>query len=159
MDIRKLNNTHYQEVANLILPIQQEEFGVNVTIEDQPDLLDIDGFYNKKGGLFIGMFVDNHLVGTIAYLNIGHHSVALRKMFVKQDFRGKEFRIAQNLLLELEKEAKAANIQHLFLGTVDKMKAAHRFYEKNGFIRIEKDALPSYFPLMDVDNVFYQKDL
>ena len=39
------------------------------------------------------------------------------------------------------------------------MKAAHRFYERNGFRRINKDDLPSYFPLVGVDNVFYHAHL
>jgi hypothetical protein len=36
------------------------------------------------------------------------------------------------------------------------MKAAHRFYEKNGFKQISKQDLPDDFPLMPVDNVFYK---
>jgi predicted N-acetyltransferase YhbS len=35
------------------------------------------------------------------------------------------------------------------------MKAAHRFYERNGFVLIAEQDLPSNFPRMPVDNVFY----
>lgn len=34
-------------VVSLILPIQRDEFGIAITLEDQPDLLDIRGFYLK----------------------------------------------------------------------------------------------------------------
>jgi hypothetical protein len=38
----------YQEgVIDLILSIQQQEFGVPITINDQPDLQSIPSFYQK----------------------------------------------------------------------------------------------------------------
>jgi hypothetical protein len=39
------------------------------------------------------------------------------------------------------------------------MIAAHRFYEKNGFSQITGAELPSEFPLVHVDTVFYRCDL
>jgi len=36
------------------------------------------------------------------------------------------------------------------------MKAAHRFYERNGFVRMTAENLPPNFPRMPVDDVFYQ---
>jgi len=50
-------------------------------------------------------------------------------------------------------------IYDLYLGTVDLLKAAHRFYERNGFQRISKDDLPSYFPTMMGENIYYQLSL
>ncbi|PZP40529.1 MAG: GNAT family N-acetyltransferase, partial [Pseudopedobacter saltans] len=150
MEIRKLGNIDSTQVINLILPIQQNEFGVNVTLEDQPDLENIDQYYTAKGGIFLGAFIDNVLVGTVAFLNIGHHSAALRKMFVNKSFRGKEFGIAKQLLDSLEIECKKINIENIYLGTVDILKASHRFYEKNGFTLLNRSELPSYFPLMQV---------
>ena len=35
------------EIANLILSTQQNEFGINITLADQPDLQDIDNFYRR----------------------------------------------------------------------------------------------------------------
>ncbi len=43
---------HTPGVVSLIFPIQREEFGVAVTLEDQPDLLDIPGFYLRGAGGF-----------------------------------------------------------------------------------------------------------
>ncbi len=44
MDIQQLDNTYSEELINLILTIQQKEFNVPITIEDQPDLKEIEIF-------------------------------------------------------------------------------------------------------------------
>ena len=44
----------------------------------------------------------------------------------------------------------------MLLGTTDAFLAAHRFYEKHGFSRIDRDALPAAFPVMAVDTRFYR---
>ena len=43
---------HQDSIAELITTIQQKEFGVPITLQDQPDLLDIDNFYRQKNGNF-----------------------------------------------------------------------------------------------------------
>jgi GNAT superfamily N-acetyltransferase len=128
-------------------------------LEDQPDLQNIDSFYHGSGGGFWGAFAGEELVGTIALINIGHHAGAIRKMFVKKEFRGKAFGIAQQLLADLINYSQEHGITDLYLGTVDKLAAARRFYEKNGFNETPKTTLPSYFPLMQADNVFYHLQL
>ncbi len=142
-------------VINLILPIQTIEFNVPVTLEDQPDLKDINNSYHAGGGGFWGVFAEEELVGTIALINTGHHAGAIRKMFVKKEFRGGELRLAQRLLDHLTGYCREQGITDLYLGTVEQLKAARRFYERNGFLEIKKSDLPSYFPLMSADNVFY----
>lgn len=153
--IETLDNRHCRQVIDLILPIQQIEFNVPVTLETQPDLQDIESFYQQKGGCFWGAVHEGEIIGTIALLNTGHHAGAIRKMFVKKEFRGKELGIAQRLLETLIDYCNAHGITDLYLGTVHILKAAHRFYERNGFVEIPADALPSYFPRMMADNKFY----
>ena len=157
--ILQISNDFSQQIIDMVLPIQQLEFNVPVTLEDQPDLLDIDSNYYTDGGAFWGATNQNELVGTIAMLNVGHHTGIIRKMFVKKEYRGKEFGIAHRLLEILISFCKENDIQHLYLGTVDILKAAHRFYEKNGFTEIDVNLLPSYFPRMAADNKFYHLDL
>ncbi|WP_316819032.1 GNAT family N-acetyltransferase [Pedobacter nyackensis] len=153
--IDQLNNTYCDRIVKLILPIQQIEFNVPVTLEGQPDLLDIETSYQKEGGNFWGAFYNAELVGTIALINIGHQACALRKMFVKKEFRGKEHGIAQLLLEKYIRFCRENAITDIYLGTVDVLKAAHRFYEKNGFMEINMNELPEYFPRMPADNIFY----
>jgi GNAT superfamily N-acetyltransferase len=157
--ITPLNNSHCQQIIDIILPIQQIEFNVPVTLEGQPDLLDIETNYHQTGGSFLGAFHNGELVGTIAIIAIGDNAGALRKMFVRKEYRGKELGIAQLLLDTLLAYCEQHQINAIYLGTVDMLKAAHRFYEKNGFTQLLKTDLPKSFPLMGADNIFYELHL
>ncbi|MBF7093326.1 GNAT family N-acetyltransferase [Flavobacterium sp. ALJ2] len=149
-----IENNHSEAVVDLILNIQQKEFNVPITLEDQPDLLQINDFYHKKGGCFWGAFIDGKLVGTIALVKYGDKEGAIRKMFVKKEYRGKELFIAQQLLDTLITFSKKNGLLDLYLGTILILEAALRFYERNNFVRIEKGTLPDAFPIMGADNVF-----
>jgi GNAT superfamily N-acetyltransferase len=159
--IRPLSNADAAPIVDLILPIQQLEFNVPITLAAQPDLLDIETFYFRDGGHFWGAIDADtgRLVGTVALLSIGHRAGALRKMFVRKEFRGKDFAIAQRLLYALIDFCVSHSISTIYLGTIDNMKAAHRFYERNGFARIEKAGLPAYYPNMAVDNRYYYRTI
>jgi putative acetyltransferase len=158
--IELLENVDEAQIIGLILPIQQIEHRVPVTIEDQPDLLDIEKYYHQTGGGFWGVKHQGKIIGTIALIKMREkQGGVIRKMFVKKEFRGKELSIAQHLLDYLINYARNNGITDLYLGTVDLLKAAIRFYEKNHFIRIEKNALPPNFPLVKVDNTFYHLKL
>lgn len=146
---------YQQGIVNLILAIQQQEFGVPITINDQPDLQNIASFYQKDNGNFWVAVEEAKVVGTIALVDIGNSQVALRKMFVHKNYRGKEKGTAQALINTLLQWAKQKRLQAVFLGTIDTMKAAHRFYQKNGFVEIGKEQLPGNFPVMAVDNRFF----
>jgi GNAT superfamily N-acetyltransferase len=160
-EIRPLSNAYSDQAVALILPIQQIETGVAVTIQDQPDLFDIDRVYNQPGGGFWGAIhlKDGELIGTIALISVGHNSGVIRKMFVKKEFRGKELGIAQQLFQTLIDHSHTKAISDLYLGTVEKLKAACRFYERNGFNRIKAEDLPAYFLRMPVDDCFYHLSL
>ncbi|MDB5111793.1 MAG: GCN5-related N-acetyltransferase [Mucilaginibacter sp.] len=153
--IRLLNNSHCQQIIDLILPIQQIEFNEPVTINDQPDLLDIDSNYYKTGGCFWGIIRNGEVIGTIALIANGHQTGTIRKMFVKKEFRGKESGLAQQLMETLKAYCAKHQICHLYLGTADFLKAACRFYERNGFQVTAPADLPTYFPRMEIDNLFY----
>lgn len=157
--IKPIDNSYSKCAIDLILKIQKEEFNTSITIEDQPDLFEIENYYLKKGGNFWGAFVNDELVGTIALAKFENNSGAVRKMFVKEQFRGKELGIAQCLLNELISYSILNDITNLYLGTITVFKAAQRFYERNNFTRIDKKELPSLFPLMNADNVFYHLNI
>lgn len=159
LTIKPLYNQYSSQIRELILPIQQIEFNVPVTLEDQPDLMDIETHYHNTGGGFWGAFHNGKLAGTIALIATGHNAGAIRKMFVKKEFRGKEYGIAQRLFETLLHYSIEQKITDLYLGTVEILKAAHRFYERNGFKRIDKQDIPAYFPLMPVDTVYYHLHL
>ena len=145
-----------KDVANLILQIQTNEFGIPISLEKQPDLNDIPGFYQTNNGNFWIAKIDTKIVGTIALLDIGNRQGALRKMFVDKNYRGKDLNVGKTLLNTLMDWAKHKGFTEIFLGTTEKFLAAQRFYEKNGFNEIEKRKLPRTFPVMEVDVKFYR---
>lgn len=144
-----------QGVIDVILPIQREEFGIAITAQDQPDLQAIPDFYQTGNGDFWVAQKDGQIIGTIGLKDIGNQQTALRKMFVAAPFRGREFGVAAKLLNTLLTEAWQRGVREIYLGTTDKFLAAHRFYEKHGFVEVAKDALPQSFPVMKVDSKFY----
>ena len=151
---------HRDQIVNLILTIQQIEFQVPITIADQPDLLVIDEFYQQRNGNFwVALNTDSQVVGTIALIDNGEKFGTIRKMFVRADARGKEGGVAAALFQTLEQKAIQNKMSALYLGTVQKLKASHRFYSKNGFVEIPKADLPNNYPLMLVDTMFFKKEL
>jgi N-acetylglutamate synthase-like GNAT family acetyltransferase len=157
--IQVYDETFQQGVIDLILNIQQKEFGVPITIEAQPDLTSIPSFYQKGTGNFWVALFKNEVIGTIALIDIGNYQVALRKMFVKEQFRGKEYGTAQRLLDASIAWMKEKNCSEVFLGTIDIFQAAQKFYRRNGFEEVAKENLPAAFPLMPLDNRFFSKKI
>lgn len=173
--IRPWSAADQRGVIELISGIQRGEFGLSITPQDQPDLMDIDGFYRPGSGEFwvaeaesVGEAgseggVPGRVVGCIALLDIGNGQAALRKMFVDAHWRGPrpagQPGVAQALLSTLLEHAKQCGLAEIFLGTTTRFLAAHRFYEKHGFARVAKQELPPAFPVMAVDTVFYRLEL
>jgi ribosomal protein S18 acetylase RimI-like enzyme len=144
-------------VAELVVGIQRGEFGVPITLADQPDLADVPAHYRRGRGEFWVARAGERVVGTIGLLDRGE--AVLRKMFVDAAYRGPAHRVGQRLLDALLAHARAQRIPRILLGTRPEMHAAHRFYERNGFARIDEAALPDGFPRMATDSVFYELGL
>lgn len=157
--IRPFRPDDTPSVAELILAIQQQEFGVPITLADQPDLQAIQAFYQQGAGQFWVALWEGQLVGTVALLDIGQRQGALRKMFVAASHRGGAFGVAPQLLATLVGWARQHQLRELFLGTTDRFHAAHRFYEKHGFQEVPAHQLPAHFPVMKVDSKFYRMEL
>ena len=155
IEISPFSSAFQDDVIDVILPIQREEFGFPSTIESQPDLLDIPNFYQSGAGGFWIALEGTKVVGTIALRDIGNHHGALRKMFVRATHRGKGYSVAERLLGHLV-NASRGKLSDIFLGTTERYLAAHRFYEKNGFNRIADSALPMAFPRVAASTRFYR---
>ncbi|ANL64672.1 GCN5-related N-acetyltransferase protein [Rhizobium phaseoli] len=156
IEIRPFAEGDADDVLSVILPIQREEFGIDITADAQPDLRVIPDFYQSGKGQFWVAVKDDVIIGTVGLKDIGNNQAALRKMFVAAEVRGREHGVAALLLDRLFAHARDVGLADIFLGTTDKFVAAHRFYEKNGFTEIAKSALPRTFPLMAVDSKFYR---
>jgi N-acetylglutamate synthase-like GNAT family acetyltransferase len=155
--IEPFSSAHHEAVAALVLKIQREEFAIPVTYEAQPDLQDIPGFFRKGAGEFWLAIAGGTPIGTIGLLDIGERRGVLRKMFVEAGWRGPGKGVAQGLLDVLLAHAGRQGLSEILLGTIDRFKAAQRFYRRNGFEEIPETALPAAFPRMHVDTQFFRR--
>ena len=159
IEITTYQDKYLSEIIDLILSIQQKEFNIPVTLEAQPDLKQIPEIYQAGKGNFWVALNDDQPVGTVGLIDIGENIGVIRKMFVHAAFRGKANGVSHQLLQTLLQWAAKNEIKSLFLGTVERLHASHRFYEKNGFTRIPLHDLPKQFPLMNVDTLFYKFEI
>jgi N-acetylglutamate synthase-like GNAT family acetyltransferase len=157
IEIRPFMAGDIDGVFSVIVPIQRGEFGFELTADDQPDLAVIPDYYQSGKGQFWVAVRDGTIVGTLGLKDIGNGQMAMRKMFVASELRGREHGIAARLLDMLLSHATENRATDIFLGTTDRFLAAHRFYEKNGFAEIRRGDLPRSFPLMAVDSKFYRR--
>jgi GNAT superfamily N-acetyltransferase len=144
-------------VLAFIVAIQRGEFGIDISAEDQPDLADVGGAYQAGGGEFWVARTGGEVAGTIAAIRTADDAVALRKMFVAAEHRGDG--LAARLMETLVEWARAEGVRTIYLGTTAVMSAAHRFYAKHGFARIDPAELPPSFPMMSVDSRFFVREL
>ncbi|MCU0570631.1 MAG: GNAT family N-acetyltransferase [Oculatellaceae cyanobacterium Prado106] len=124
MEIVIYQDQYQDQVIDLILPIQQQEFGSSITLADQPDLLEIPRVYQQGKGNFWVALEDGRVIGTIGAIAIDDKTLILRKMFVNVNYRGKDFGIGQGLMNTLLSWARKEQIREIYLGTIEAFKAA-----------------------------------
>jgi N-acetylglutamate synthase-like GNAT family acetyltransferase len=150
----------YREgIASVILPIQQSELSIPITLDAQPDLQDIPGHYQKDNGNFWVALDQERVVGTVALLDIGHRQGALRQMFVSRAYRGAAHGVSGALVETLLAWCRERGLRQVFLGTPSKLPAAHRFCEKHGFRPVAREQLPARFPALALEDRFYMRAL
>jgi N-acetylglutamate synthase-like GNAT family acetyltransferase len=152
MRIIPYSDKYKKETIELILNILEGEFGsYDIT---RPDLYKISETYQKGKSNFWIAIEKEKVVGTIALSNYGNNRGYLKRMYVCKDFRGTG--LANKLFSILINFAKGNAYQELFLGTVENMLAANKFYQKIGFKRIT--SLPKDIPSFG-DTIFYKISL
>ena len=149
-----------EPAVQLILDIQQNEMDLPVTRGMQDDLVDVEAYYLKPGGNFWLAVDGQRVVGTIGLVNFSQGVGVLRKMFVHQEFRGKQYATAKRLFDTLVAWSLSKQFNIIYLATIEKLKAAQRFYEKSGFSKIPESELPDGFHDTEVnvsDPAFYYR--
>lgn len=157
--IKPFESIFTEPLISLILDIQQNEFNLPIKREDQSDLEHIPEEFQQGNSNFWIAVDGDQLIGTIALTDLGQHKGALRKMFVHKDYRGATHGLAKKLLDTLITWAKEKQFSDLYLGTADALQAAHRFYEKNGFVSVPRNEVPDGKYIMAVDTKFYHLSL
>lgn len=73
-----------EEIIRLILHIQNEEAGINLSLREQPDLDGIETFYLQSGGYFrVALNEQGEVIGAIALMSKGGGIGVLKKFLNK----------------------------------------------------------------------------
>jgi len=157
--ISTYNKEYKDQVIDLIFSIWNDEHKFSVSYESKPDLFAIESFYSGlKGKFFLGVAANEEVVGTIAIENLNSENFALKRMFVKKEFRRQG--VAQELFNKIIDWAKSNGAKTIYLSThSEKSAAAVKFYRKNNFKEIDKEQVPPNFPIFKDDDVFMRLSL
>lgn len=149
-----------QQVIDTILYVQNVEFKVGISLEDQPDLLDIERHYVVPGGQFwVAMTTDRRVVGTIGLQAKPDGIGILKKLFVLAEYRGKQSQCAAKLFGALIEFARSSGMQTLVLDTPSVATRSHAFYKANGFREIPQAEIPVKYDYPDRNSLFFRLDL
>jgi beta-phosphoglucomutase-like phosphatase (HAD superfamily)/N-acetylglutamate synthase-like GNAT family acetyltransferase len=152
--------TKYQPgVVSLIVHIQEGEFNLPVNQDQHVELKNIPATFQQGNGNYWIALDHERVIGTMGFFDLGQSLLQLRDVFVHEDYRGEQKGVSKKLLNTLLTWAKERKIQTIYLGTTALFLAAHRFYEKNGFIEIAKNRLPPQMSCHPADTKFYRYDL
>lgn len=150
------SRTLRKQIIRMIENIQKIEYSLPVGDEINNCILKAEQefYFNHSCNFWYAADDAGEIIGSIGLKKIGSNKSEIKKFFVHEKYRGKG--ISQKLLITLVKASIKHQIKYLYLGTVDTLHAAHRFYEKNGFEQISVDELPKQFEKCPIDKIFYR---
>lgn len=151
--ISQFEGTYAQDVINIVLHFQNDGTRPPVSVDDQPDLLNIVGEYIDKGGNFWIARDGEKLIGSIGIMPYSPETAVLKKFFVYEPYQGESYHIGRRLYNKLLAFAKERAFETILPYTPRNIKRAHPFYEKAGFQRINEEDMPLQFshPYRDCD--------
>ena len=143
--ISQFEDKYTQDVIDLVLHFQNDGTRPIVTVNDQPDMLNITHEYINKGGNFWIAKDNERLIGSIGIMPYSDQIAVLKKFFVYEDYQGDPHHMGRRLYAHLLSFAKEKNFETILLDTPYNTERAHKFYEKAGFIKVTEDMLPIKF--------------
>ncbi len=153
MEIITYQEQYRKQIIDLILHIQNDEAKINLSIEEQPDLLDIPKYYEESGGEFWIAIEDGKVIGTLALMNKGNGNAVLKKGFVRAEDR--KHGILSQLYDRLLSFAELKGITTFIFDTPSVAANCHHFFEKRGYRKISKEELPFDYTYPDRDSYLY----
>lgn len=155
IEIEKYSARDTDEIIALVLHCQNDGTRPLVSVEDQPELLRIKEEYIDNGGSFWVAKENGKVAGSIGLMNKGNGLCILKKFFVYEPYRGKPHNLGQHLYAVFLDFAKTHGFSKIILDTPKNTDRAHRFYEKSGFRKIEKEELPVQYDYPYDDSDFF----
>lgn len=159
MKIITYQEKYRNQIIALILYLQNYENKVDLSLEEQPDMSDIENYYRKMGGEFwLAVSDEDDVVGTLGLMRKSDTAI-LKKFFVQPKFRGKEIGTADKLFRCFLKFCCENGICRIVLDTPSACYRAHAFYKKHGFFQITKEELPIAYDYPDRDSLIFIKNI
>lgn len=155
MKIETYSGKYDDEIISLIIGIQNCEAKIGLSLEKQPDLLNISLNYQDNGGEFWIALNDGKVIGTIGLMIKENHCAVLKKFFVNKEFRSKKVGLA--LYKKLIKYAEEKGVQSIILDTPAVAHESHKFYRRAVFQKItpDEDELPVSYFYPDRNSILY----
>lgn len=114
---------HREAVADLPLDMS--------LLAEEQDLRDIESSYLTSGGEYLVVLSNDQVVAMGGYKMIDAERAELKRMRVREDYRGKG--VGSRLLKELETRASAQGARELMLETAAARPQTLAFYDKHGY--------------------------
>jgi GNAT superfamily N-acetyltransferase len=92
--------------------------------------------YKPPNGIFYILQIEDAMVGMGAFRKLNNHTGEVKRMYLRQDFRGRGF--GKALLKKLLNNGKEFGCSRVLLDTGQFMTAAQKVYRSAGFKEIEK---------------------
>lgn len=147
-----------KQIVSMIENIQKNEFKLSITKEINSCILkaETEFYYRHSYNFWYAVDNDGKIIGSIGLKKINDHYGEIKKFFIEESYRGTG--LAMKLMDVLTKAALRHGFDYLILGTVGSLEGAQKFYQKHGFLKIDKKELPAEFILCPLDNVFFKID-
>ncbi|SAL03923.1 hypothetical protein AWB81_06539 [Caballeronia arationis] len=144
-------------VIALILTIQNVEAGLDISLDQQPDLLNIESNYIQEGGGFwVAVSELREVIGSIGLQRETESVSVLKKFFVKDGYRGAG--VAAKLFDRLLAFSDLNRVKTIILDTPALASRSHAFYRKKGFRQIDKSDTPIKYDYPDRDSLLFRLD-
>ncbi len=158
--IIEFEDKYQNQIVELILKIQNDEYNIDLGIDEQMDLMNIKSEYMSNGGNF-WIFIDDEdkVIGTIALQKLSDSVAVLKKFFVDSRFRGRTYGVGADLYASLFSFAKKAGFKQIILDTPAVATRSHSFYRKVGFKLIDKENLPVKYSYPDRNSLLFILDI
>lgn len=147
------------EIIALTLHCQNDGTRPIKSVDDQPELLHIQEKYIGCGGGFWVAKDEDKIAGSIGLINCGNGIGILKKFFVYEFYRGKPHHLGQKLYSTLIEFAKTKGIKEIILDTPKNTHRAHKFYNRAGFEKIQKEEIPIQYDYPYSDSDFFRLKL
>lgn len=159
IEIKEYIQSDRDEIIALVLHCQNDGTRPLVGVDDQPELLCIKEKYIDGGGNFWVAKENGKVAGSIGLMNVGDGLGILKKFFVYEAYRGNPHYLGSQLYAQLLDFARKYGFKQIILDTPKNTDRAHKFYEKAGFRKIEKDELPIAYDYPYDDSDFFCLEL